>query len=346
MLAVDVPVVEDARSDERLATLADPVTNSVPQLGIVGVDITDETAVLIAGLRSPRASWWPPANQALQGSDSPLTAGDIIHSINGFTVRSLDGLRAILDSFKARSRIVLRSNGNVIFDSSPPESSDPCRDNSRTERRLPHLSTADRVVIADSHPSGANKYHVDRIPRSCSRALPCRNVGPTRIGRWMRSGFGMHSDHGTVDGACRRGAKSRHRRHRDRPRHRLVSGLTVPRFRDSGTMDYASALRIRRGAAWPLSVTVWWTAATACRSGRWAYERRPRASLAIFSRRRSPGMRVRGLYYLFSPLHYRSRRARAGGAINSLWVSVPDLFDALWSALDAMEMAPARPAAR
>jgi serine protease Do len=107
-LAVNVPVVEDARSDDRLAALADPVTNSVPQLGIVGVDITDETAALITGLRITSGVLVAAREQASRDTANPLTAGDIIHSINGFTVRSLDGLRAILDGFKARSRIVLR----------------------------------------------------------------------------------------------------------------------------------------------------------------------------------------------------------------------------------------------
>jgi serine protease Do len=108
VLAVNVSLVEDARSDDRLAALADPVTNSVPQLGIVGVDITDETAALITGLRITSGVLVAAREQALRDTANPLTAGDIIHSVNGFTVRSLDGLRAILDGFKARSRIVLQ----------------------------------------------------------------------------------------------------------------------------------------------------------------------------------------------------------------------------------------------
>jgi serine protease Do len=107
-LVVKVPVIEDARFDDRLATLADPVTNSVPQLGIVGVDITDETAALITGLRITSGVLVAAREQALLDTANPLIAGDIIHSVNGFTVRSLDGLRAILDGFKARSRIVLQ----------------------------------------------------------------------------------------------------------------------------------------------------------------------------------------------------------------------------------------------
>jgi serine protease Do len=107
-ITVKVPVIEEARSDKRLATLADPVKNSVPQLGIVGVEITDATETLVSGLRITSGVLVAAREQTLRAAENPLTTGDVIHSINGFTVRSLDGLRAILEGFKARSRIVLQ----------------------------------------------------------------------------------------------------------------------------------------------------------------------------------------------------------------------------------------------
>jgi serine protease Do len=107
-LSVKVSVIEESRSAEWLANLADPVTNSVPQLGIVGVDLTDETAALLVGLRISSGVFVAARAQALQGDDNPLTTGDIIHSVNGFTVRSLDGLRAILEGLTVKSRIVMQ----------------------------------------------------------------------------------------------------------------------------------------------------------------------------------------------------------------------------------------------
>jgi serine protease Do len=107
-LSMKVPLIESSRADDRLATLADPVTNSVPALGIVGIDITAETASLLAGLRIPSGVLVAAREQASQDADIPLTTGDIIHGVNRFNVRSLDGLRAILDGFKARSRVVLQ----------------------------------------------------------------------------------------------------------------------------------------------------------------------------------------------------------------------------------------------
>ena len=107
-LSLSVSVIEESRSAERLAGLADPVKNSVPQLGIVGVEITDDTAALLAGLRIPSGVLVAAREQALQDAENPLTTGDVIHNVNSFTVRSLDGLRTILDGFKARNRIVLQ----------------------------------------------------------------------------------------------------------------------------------------------------------------------------------------------------------------------------------------------
>jgi serine protease Do len=107
-LSVTVSVIEGSRSDERLASLADPVTNSVPQLGIVGVDVNDETAALLTGLRISSGVFVAAREQAAQDAENPLMTGDVIHSVNGFTIRSLDGLRTVLDGFKARTRIVLQ----------------------------------------------------------------------------------------------------------------------------------------------------------------------------------------------------------------------------------------------
>jgi S1-C subfamily serine protease len=42
------------------------------------------------------------------GADDPLTSGDIIHCVNAYAVRSLDGLRAILDGFTSGARIAIQ----------------------------------------------------------------------------------------------------------------------------------------------------------------------------------------------------------------------------------------------
>ncbi len=44
-------------------------------------------------------------------------AGDIIHAMNGFAVRSVDGLRVLMDDVKANSSFVLQieRNGQLQF---------------------------------------------------------------------------------------------------------------------------------------------------------------------------------------------------------------------------------------
>jgi S1-C subfamily serine protease len=51
------------------------------------------------------------------GSEVPLAAGDVIHALNGFAVRSVDGLRVLLDDAKTDTEIVLQieRNGQLHF---------------------------------------------------------------------------------------------------------------------------------------------------------------------------------------------------------------------------------------
>ena len=40
--------------------------------------------------------------------DNPLTTGDIVHAVNTFAVRSLEGLRVILNGFKLDGTVILQ----------------------------------------------------------------------------------------------------------------------------------------------------------------------------------------------------------------------------------------------
>jgi S1-C subfamily serine protease len=42
------------------------------------------------------------------GDESPLVAGDVIHKVNAFDVRSFDGLQVLIDGFKLNSDVVLQ----------------------------------------------------------------------------------------------------------------------------------------------------------------------------------------------------------------------------------------------
>jgi hypothetical protein len=64
---LDLPVVTEEQSGEELdalADLVDPVKNVVPELGIVGLDITKPVLALMPDLRPPRAWLLSPERRA------------------------------------------------------------------------------------------------------------------------------------------------------------------------------------------------------------------------------------------------------------------------------------------
>ena len=56
-------------------------------------------------------------DQETAGTSVPLVVGDVIHALNTFAVRSLDGLRVLLDGIKAGNQVVLRieRGGQLMF---------------------------------------------------------------------------------------------------------------------------------------------------------------------------------------------------------------------------------------
>lgn len=107
-ISVSMTVMEDSSADPRLVARADPSANTVARLGIVGVDVAGAVASLIPKVREPSGVFVAAREARSQGTENPLSSGDVIHRINGLSVRSIDGLRAILDGFKAGTRVVVQ----------------------------------------------------------------------------------------------------------------------------------------------------------------------------------------------------------------------------------------------
>ena len=116
-VSLAVSVIEQPHSIDQLSDLADPATHSIRRLGIVGIDITDTTAALLPGLRISSGVLVAAREQETAGTAVPLVVGDVIHAMNTFAVRSLDGLRVLLDGIKAGSEVVLQveRNGQLMF---------------------------------------------------------------------------------------------------------------------------------------------------------------------------------------------------------------------------------------
>ena len=115
--SVNVTVRERPHPIDELAGLADPEKSSIPKLGIIGIDVGDATAALLPGLRISSGVFVAARTQVSSGNEVPLVAGDVIHAVNSFAVRSVDSLRVLVDDAKANSELVLQieRNGQLMF---------------------------------------------------------------------------------------------------------------------------------------------------------------------------------------------------------------------------------------
>ena len=116
-MAVTMTVRERPHPIDDVSALADPEKGSVPRLGIIGIDIADETAALLPTLRVSSGVFVAARTRVSSGNDVPLIAGDVIHAVGSVTVRSLDGLRVLLDAARSNRELVLQieRNGQLQF---------------------------------------------------------------------------------------------------------------------------------------------------------------------------------------------------------------------------------------
>jgi serine protease Do len=116
-MSVNITVRERPHPVDELAGLADPEKSAIAKLGIIGVDVGDATAALLPEARISSGVFVAARTEASSGNDVPLFTGDVIHGVNGFTVRSVDSLHVFVDDTKANSELVLQieRNGQLMF---------------------------------------------------------------------------------------------------------------------------------------------------------------------------------------------------------------------------------------
>ena len=115
-LSFDVLVVELPRDFDRLADLADPDKSLVSKLGVVGIELDPKLAATLPGLRVS-SGVIVAAKAAEPNVDTSLTAGDVIHAINGVQVETMTALRSALDHLAPNSSVVLQieRDGRLMF---------------------------------------------------------------------------------------------------------------------------------------------------------------------------------------------------------------------------------------
>jgi serine protease Do len=106
-LTFDVPVNERSDSMDQITALADPEKNLVRPLGILGIEIDKKVAGMAPDLRDPYGVIVA-ARSSDAGGDIPLTTGDVIRTLNGQPMTTLDRLRAALKALPPGAPVVLQ----------------------------------------------------------------------------------------------------------------------------------------------------------------------------------------------------------------------------------------------
>jgi S1-C subfamily serine protease len=106
-LAFDVPVIQAPHQMDQVATLADPEKNLVRPLGIIGVEIDSKIAAMIDDLRDPFGIIVV-ARSSEAGADIPLNVADVLRTLNGQPMTTLDRLRSTLSALKPGASVVLQ----------------------------------------------------------------------------------------------------------------------------------------------------------------------------------------------------------------------------------------------
>lgn len=103
---VKVQVLERQDDPLRFADKADPEKNVVRRLGILGVTLTPDLLRTVSDLRYPYGIIV--ALSSTDASANGLEPGDVIFSVNGTPVKSLEALRSAIDGAPAHAPLVLQ----------------------------------------------------------------------------------------------------------------------------------------------------------------------------------------------------------------------------------------------
>jgi serine protease Do len=107
---LELPVVTEEQSGSELDALADmvdPEKNVVPELGIVGLDITKAVLQLMPDLRRPAGVVVAARKASAPYAGPSLETGDVIYAVNRDVVSNVQDLRQMLDHMKGGQAVVL-----------------------------------------------------------------------------------------------------------------------------------------------------------------------------------------------------------------------------------------------
>jgi len=106
-LGFDVALMEPPHDMDQITALADPEKSLVQPLGILGVEIDKKIASMTDDLRDPFGIIVA-ARAAGSAAEVPLTTGDVIRTLNGEPMTTLDRLRKTLKALPPGAAVVLQ----------------------------------------------------------------------------------------------------------------------------------------------------------------------------------------------------------------------------------------------
>lgn len=117
---IDLPTITEEQSGGQLDALADtvdPVKNLVPQLGIVGLDITKAVLEVLPELRRPAGVVIAARKSSAPYTGPTLETGDVIYALNRTVINNVAQLRDALTRSKPGQPVVLliERSGHLIY---------------------------------------------------------------------------------------------------------------------------------------------------------------------------------------------------------------------------------------
>lgn len=106
-LGFDVALMPPPKDMDQITALADPEKNLVPTLGILGVEIDKKIAAMAPDLRDPYGIIVA-ARATGATTEVPLTTGDVIRTLNGEPMTTLDRLRQALKALPPGASVALQ----------------------------------------------------------------------------------------------------------------------------------------------------------------------------------------------------------------------------------------------
>lgn len=115
-MVFSVPLIESPGDLDTVAALTHTEKSRVSQLGVIAMDIDPQIAAKLAGLRLA-SGVLVVARQVDSTADVSLEAGDLIHTLNGASIKNIEELRSALNRVAANTPVVLQieRSGKLMF---------------------------------------------------------------------------------------------------------------------------------------------------------------------------------------------------------------------------------------